>query len=112
MPLQNFLANRFFAATVRVVNGVPTYDVHSGMRAYRSSMIRAFSFDGSGDALPLDTLIAPARSGYRVVEYPIPYNERIGVSKLQKLRGTAWTFIRVARALGKGHRPDRYDVKD
>ena len=112
MPLPNFLANRFFAATVRAVNAVPTYDVHSGMRAYRSSVIRAFAFDGSGDALPLDTLIWPARAGYHVVEYPIPYNERIGVSKLQKVRGTVWTFIRVAKSIGKGQRPKRYDVEE
>jgi 2-polyprenyl-3-methyl-5-hydroxy-6-metoxy-1,4-benzoquinol methylase len=110
MPLPNYVANRVFAATARAVNGVPTTDVHSGMRGYRSSVIRAFAFDGSGDALPLDTLILPARSGYRIVEYPIPYDERVGFSKLAKLRGTAWTFIRVARCIGKGERPTRYEV--
>jgi 2-polyprenyl-3-methyl-5-hydroxy-6-metoxy-1,4-benzoquinol methylase len=111
MPLPNYLANRTFAATVRLANGLPTTDVHSGMRGYRSSVTRAFAFDGRGDALPLDTLIQPARSGYRVVEYPIPYAKRGGESKLQRLRGTAWTFIRVARNLGQGHAPSRYEVR-
>ncbi|WP_394833834.1 methyltransferase domain-containing protein [Pendulispora rubella] len=104
MPVPNFLANRFFAATAYAVHGVPTTDVHSGMRGYRSSVIRAFDFDGSGDALPLDTLILPAKSNYNIVEVPIDYNERVGVSKLAKLRGTAWTFIRIATAVGKGER--------
>lgn len=104
MPVPNFLANRFFAAVASAAHGVPTTDVHSGMRAYRSSMVRAFAFDGSGDALPLDTLILPARSNYEVVEFPIEYNERVGVSKLAKLRGTVWTFIRIARAVGHGKR--------
>lgn len=110
MPLANYLANRTFAATARVVNGLPTTDVHSGMRGYRSSVIRAFAFDGEGDALPLDTLILPARAGYRVVEFPIPYAERGGVSKLRKLAGTAWTFVRIARAVGRGDPPRRYEV--
>lgn len=104
MPVPNFMANRVFAAAAQIAHGVPTTDVHSGMRAYRSSMVRAFAFDGEGDALPLDTLILPARSNYFVTELPIEYNERLGVSKLAKLRGTVWTFIRIARAAGHGKR--------
>jgi glycosyltransferase involved in cell wall biosynthesis len=76
MPVPNFIANRFFAATAQVVHGVPTTDVHSGMRGYRSSVIRAFDFDGEGDAIPLDTLILPAKSHYHVAELPIPYLKR------------------------------------
>jgi hypothetical protein len=104
MPVPNFVANRFFAATAQIVHGIPTTDVHSGMRGYRSSVIRAFDFDGEGDALPLDTLILPAKAHYHVAELPIPYFERVGPSKLAKLRGTAWTFIRIATAIGEGTR--------
>ena len=104
MPLQNFLANRFMAASAQVAHGLPTTDVHSGMRGYRSSVIRGFSFDGSGDAIPLDTLILPAKSGYKVVEFPIDYKERMGVSKLAKVRGVLWTYIRIAGAFGHGQR--------
>jgi hypothetical protein len=107
MPLPNFMANRVFAATASMVHGIPTTDVHSGLRGYRSSMIRAFNFSGNGDALPLDTLILPARSNYHVVEFPIEYSERVGVSKLAKFRGTVWTFIRIASAVGKGDRVRR-----
>src|SRR5205085_5628503 len=86
------------------MHGIPTVDVHSGMRGYRSGAIRAFDFDGEGDALPIDTLLFPAKCGYRVVEIPIDYNERVGFSKLRKLAGTAWTMIRLARALPVGKR--------
>ncbi len=115
MPIPNFVANRVFAASARVVHGVPTTDVHSGMRAYRLSMVRAFAFDGSGDALPLDTLILPARSNYKVLEFPIPYKERVGVSKLARLRGSLWTYLRIAGAIGHGSRvgrASRYEVSD
>ena len=107
MPIPNFIANRVFAATAQLVHGIPTTDVHSGMRAYRSSMVRAFAFDGEGDALPLDTLILPARSNYDVIETPIPYHERVGESKLAKFRGTMWSFARIATAVGKGTRVRR-----
>ncbi len=107
MPVPNFLANRFFAASAQLVHGVPTTDVHSGMRGYRSSMIRAFDFSGEGDALPLDTLILPARANYNIAEMPIPYQERVGDSKLAKVRGTVWTFIRIAGAVGEGRRVNK-----
>ena len=107
MPVPNYFANRTFAAMAHALHGVPTCDVHSGMRAYRSSVIRAFDFDGEGDALPIDTLLWPAKCGYRVVEIPIDYDERVGASKLRKLAGTVWTFIRLARTFGVGERGGR-----
>jgi 2-polyprenyl-3-methyl-5-hydroxy-6-metoxy-1,4-benzoquinol methylase len=112
MPVPNFLANRAFAAMAHALHGVPTCDVHSGMRAYRSGVIRAFDFDGEGDALPIDTLLYPAKCGYRVVEMPIDYNDRVGTSKLRKLAGTVWTMIRLGKALPVGRRRgERFEVR-
>ena len=112
MPLPNFLANRAFAAMAHAMHGIPTCDVHSGMRAYRTSVIRAFDFDGEGDALPIDTLLFPAKCGYRVAEIPIDYDERVGTSKLRKLAGTVWTMIRLGRALPVGtRRGSRFEVR-
>ena len=104
MPLTNYAANKTFVWCARVLNGMPVADLHSGMRGYRSSTMRAFAFDGEGDALPIDTLLWPARSGYRVVEIPIDYQERVGQSKLRKVAGTVWTFIRLAKTLRVGER--------
>ena len=113
MPFANYLANKAFARCAQALHGVPVADLHSGMRGYRSSLIRAFSFDGEGDALPIDTLLWPARCGYHVVEVPIDYQERVGYSKLRKLAGTVWTFIRLARALRVGtRRQGTYEVWD
>jgi SAM-dependent methyltransferase len=112
MPVPNYLANRSFAALAAGLHGIPTVDVHSGMRAYRSSVIRAFDFDGEGDALPIDTLLFPAKCGYHVVELPIDYAERVGASKLRKVAGTVWSLIRLARGIPVGKRlGDRYDVR-
>jgi 2-polyprenyl-3-methyl-5-hydroxy-6-metoxy-1,4-benzoquinol methylase len=113
MPVPNYLANRSFAGLAHIMHGIPTCDVHSGMRGYRSSVIRAFDFDGEGDALPIDTLLFPVKCGYSVVEIPIDYDERVGVSKLRKVAGTVWTFIRLVKALPVGERlGEKYDVRD
>jgi hypothetical protein len=52
MPLPNYLANKSFALLAQATAGAKVADLHSGMRGYRSSVIRAFSFDGEGDAIP------------------------------------------------------------
>lgn len=111
MPMTNYMANMTFVLCARALNGMPVGDLHSGMRGYRSSVIRSFAFDGEGDALPIDTLLWPARCGYHVVEFPIEYQERVGFSKLRKVAGTVWTFIRLGKTLGVGvRRNDTYDV--
>ena len=105
MPLPNYVANRLFAATAQVVHGLPTTDVHSGMRAYRTSMLRGFDFQPTGAALPVDLIVIPARLGYRIVEIGIPYFERIGATTLQRWNSTIWTFKRLFRAgVGAGSR--------
>ena len=40
MPMPNYLANWLFAFVSWILLGVKTTDVHSGMRAYRRSMLR------------------------------------------------------------------------
>jgi glycosyltransferase involved in cell wall biosynthesis len=98
MPFSNYIANRVFAWTARLLHGIKTTDVHSGMRAYRKSMIDAVGWDPNGPALPVDMLIIPHRRGYRVAEIPIEYRERIGASTLQRFKSTLWTFKRLWNA--------------
>jgi len=98
MPFANYLANRVFAWTARLLHGLKTTDVHSGMRAYRKSMIDRVQWDPNGPALPVDMMIIPYRMGFRVMDLPIEYRERIGASTLQRWKSTVWTFRRLWRA--------------
>ena len=98
MPFANFLANRVFALGARILHGLKTTDVHSGMRAYRKSMIDAVQWDPIGPALPVDMYVIPFRRGYRVIEIPIDYRERIGTTTLHRFSSTWWTFRRLWRA--------------
>ncbi len=98
MPLPNFLGNRLFALMARVLLGLKTTDVHSGMRAYRKSMIDAVAWNPRGPALPVDMIGIPFRRGYKVVDVQIDYRERIGQTTLNRFESTVWTFKRLWRA--------------
>jgi glycosyltransferase involved in cell wall biosynthesis len=106
MPFANYLANRMFAWTARLLHGIRTTDVHSGMRAYRKSMIDRVQWDEKGPALPVDMLVIPYRMGFRVAEIGIEYRERVGTTSLQRFNSTVWTFKRLwrARRVPKGPR--------
>jgi glycosyltransferase involved in cell wall biosynthesis len=98
MPFANFLANRVFALGARVLHGLKTTDVHSGMRAYRKAMIDKVQWIAKGAALPVDMYVIPHRMGYRVAEIPIDYRERIGTTTLHRFSSTVWTFKRLWNA--------------
>lgn len=98
MPYANFLANRLFALGARVMHGLKTTDVHSGMRAYRKSMIERVKWTAKGAALPVDMYVIPYRMGFRTVEIPIDYRERIGTTTLHRFSSTIWTFKRLWNA--------------
>jgi len=53
------LANKTFVLLAQLLNGMPVARLHSGHARLPSSVIRAFSFDGEGDALPIDTVLWP-----------------------------------------------------
>jgi glycosyltransferase involved in cell wall biosynthesis len=98
MPFANFLANRAFALVARILHGIRTTDLHSGMRAYRKSMIDQVQWSERGPALPVDMLLIPYRRGFRIAEIPIDYRERIGVTTLHRFSSTLWTLKRIWRA--------------
>lgn len=98
MPFANFLANRAFALGARVLHGLKTTDVHSGMRAYRKSMIDAVRWNAKGAALPVDMIVIPHRMGFKVIDVNIDYRERIGNTTLHRWDSTKWTFKRLWNA--------------
>jgi hypothetical protein len=102
MPVANYFANRTFAAVAGVVHRYWTTDLHSGMRAYRTSMLRGMYVPEKGAALPVELLLVPARHGYRLEDIEIDYFERVGTTTLQRWDSTLWTFRRIANAALRG----------
>jgi glycosyltransferase involved in cell wall biosynthesis len=95
MPWINYLANVGFALMASVLFVRHLTDLHSGMRAYRKSMIDELKFDASGPALPVDLLLIPIKLGYKVDNRFIPYRDRIGVSTMNPLPSAWWTLKRI-----------------
>jgi glycosyltransferase involved in cell wall biosynthesis len=97
MPWINYLANAGFAAIASVLFGRRLTDLHSGMRAYRKTMIDELKFDASGPALPVDLLLIPIKLKYSVGNRFISYRDRIGVSTMDPLPSAWWTLKRILR---------------
>lgn len=95
MPLINYLANIGFglAASVMFFRWLP--DLHSGMRAYRRSLIQSLKYNPKGAALPVELLTRSIKNGARVKIIPIDYRERIGTSTMRPLQSAWWTFKRL-----------------
>ena len=97
MPWPNYFANWLFSFLARILLGAKFTDLHSGMRAYRKTMLNQVEFDPSGPALPVDLLLKPFLMGYRIHEVFIEYRDRIGDTTLQKWTSTWWTLKRIFR---------------
>ena len=95
MPWLNYCANVFFACIATLLFFRRLTDLHSGMRAYRKSMINELTFQAQGDALPVELLLKPILKGYKVHVQFIDYHERIGVSTMRPLRSAWWTIKRI-----------------
>jgi glycosyltransferase involved in cell wall biosynthesis len=97
MPWINYLANVFFAWMASILFFRKLTDLHSGMRAYRKSMIDALTFQTQGDALPVELLLKPLLMGYKVHCIFIDYHERIGTSTMRPLHSAWWTVKRMLK---------------
>lgn len=95
MPWLNYLANWGFASLASTLFLKRITDLHSGMRAYRKSLIDSLKYDEKGDALPVELLLRPLKKGYKLKVIFIEYKERIGRSSLRPLRAAWWTLRRI-----------------
>lgn len=95
MPWLNYLANYFFALLASLLFFKRVTDLHSGMRAYRKSMIDKLAFESRGAALPVELLLKPMLMGYKVRTIFIDYKDRLGQSTMQPLSSAWWTLKRI-----------------
>ena len=98
MPWINFFANWGFALLASLAFLHRIRDLHSGMRAYRRSLIDRIDYDMHGAALPVELLLRPIREGYKVKVLTIPYHPRIGESTMRPLQSAWWTLKRICRS--------------
>lgn len=97
MPTPNWVANVSFGLLASLRTRRRLLDVHSGQRAYRRNVIDAFEWDTTGLAFPVDLLLWPAYAGYQIVEVPIEYRDRVGVTTLGRWASGKQTLRRLSR---------------
>jgi glycosyltransferase involved in cell wall biosynthesis len=95
MPWLNYIANFGFALIASVLYGNRLTDLHSGMRAYRKSLIDNLKYQPRGAALPVELLLRPLMMGKRLKVVFIEYRERIGQTTMRPLESAWWTLRRI-----------------
>lgn len=98
MPWLNYLANWGFAFIATMLFRYRVTDLHSGMRAYRKSLIDELKYHPKGAALPVELLLRPLRMGKKLKIVNIDYRERVGTSTMRPLESAWWTAKRIVRA--------------
>ena len=85
----------------RVLLGLPTRDCTSGYRCYTSDLLQHIRLDdlvSQGYSFQIEMVYRARRLGYRVVETPIRFEDRVaGASKVSQgeVRRALWTVLRL-----------------
>src|SRR4051794_35141699 len=95
MPWINYVANYGFALIASMLFGNRLTDLHSGMRAYRKTLIDELKYEAKGAALPVELLLRPLKMGKKLKVVHIDYRERVGTSTMRPLSSAWWTLRRI-----------------
>lgn len=85
MPLSNRLANFGFALIVRILYGISTNDVTTGMFGIRREVVHAIPWE-TNYSFPAEIIIRTNLNGFKYKQIDIPYRGRIGEVTLNKWR--------------------------
>ncbi|MDI6696120.1 MAG: glycosyltransferase family 2 protein [Anaerolineales bacterium] len=100
MPVTRRIGNLFFAGLLSLLSHQNISDSASGMRVFRKDILETIYPLPDGLNLTPVMSARAVHEGIKMVEYPIPYSERIGRSKLSVvrdgsifLRSIIWTVL-------------------
>jgi dolichol-phosphate mannosyltransferase len=82
-----YLGNKLFAFAQLVMNGVNLEDPLSGLRVVRSDILEGWKPKSKGFDVEAEMNALVRRKGYRTVEVPIDYRDRMGEKKLKLRHG-------------------------
>ena len=86
MPLVRRIGNRFFAGMISLLGRQRITDSASGMRVFKREVLeKVYPLPDGLNLTPIMSTRA-IHEGVKMVEIPIPYNERVGRSKLSAVR--------------------------
>jgi glycosyltransferase involved in cell wall biosynthesis len=101
-PFHRWLLSWAANVYCRILLGLPTHDCTSGYRCYSRDLLQHIEFDqivSQGYSFQIEMVYRARRLGYRVVETPIRFEDRIaGASKVSQgeVRKALWTVLRLS----------------
>ncbi len=82
-----YLGNKLLAFAQLVMNGVKLEDPLSGLRVVRSGVLKGWKPKSKGFDVEAEMNAIVERKGYRIIEVPIDYRDRLGEKKLKLRHG-------------------------
>jgi dolichol-phosphate hexosyltransferase len=82
-----YLGNRLLAFAHNLLNGVSLEDPLTGLRVMRSEVLKDWTVKSDGFDIEVELNSLVERKGFKTVEVPIKYRERLGKKKLQMKHG-------------------------
>ena len=110
MPLYKYISNRILTIFENIVSGQNLSEWHTGMRAYKSEVLKNIDFMRFSDDFVFDSqvLFAIVEKDYRIGEIPVPvryFAEASSINFIRSLKyglGTVWVAIKfLFRKIGK-----------
>ena len=89
IPAFNRIGNNIFSFLATYISCMRIQDSQTGMRAFRRSMFDKLDVRAKGLEFETKMTVRAAKLGYKIVEIPIEYRERVGKSKLNPIKDGA-----------------------
>lgn len=84
---QFYFGNRMLALAHNILNGVDMEDPLTGLRVIRADIFGNWKLRSKGFDIEVELNANVAKQGYKTIEVPIKYRERIGKKKLKMRHG-------------------------
>ena len=92
IPTLNRIGNNVFSFLASYISCMRIQDSQTGLRAFRREMFDHLDVKAKGLEFETKMTVRAAKLGYKIVEIPIEYRERVGRSKLRPLQDGARMF--------------------
>ena len=86
MPFLNKIGNHIFSFLATYISCMNITDSQTGYRAFKRDMFDKLNVNAKGLEFETKMTVRAAKHGYKIVEIPIEYRERVGKSKLKPIR--------------------------
>ncbi len=82
-----YLGNKLLAFSHNILNGITLNDPLTGLRVIRAELLKNLKLKSSGFDIEVELNSIVQKKGYKTVEVPIEYRQRIGEKKLKMKHG-------------------------